>query len=73
VVGLDRIVSVLAAVDLNDQPLLEADKVEIETEQRRLTAEVKSLLAQQTKLQPELSLLRCQTLSEFACAFGGGR
>jgi len=47
VVGL-RIIGVLAPVDLDDKPMLETDKVQVEAEQWRLSAKMEALDAHQS-------------------------
>ncbi len=67
--NLAVVVSVLAPVDLDDQAMPEADKVEIKAEQRRLSAEMEAIGAHLPKLQPEARFLRGQTFSQLSGAF----
>ena len=58
VISLNNIVGMLAAVDLDDEAMLEADKVEIKSQQRRLPAEMVSFLAQGAKVKPKARFLQ---------------
>ena len=69
---LSIIISMLAAVDLDDQAALETDEIEIEAEQRRLTAKMEAVGAHHPKLQPETRFLRGQGLPQLAGAFRCG-
>jgi hypothetical protein len=50
---------VLATVQFNNQPVLEAREVNDVPRAWRLSAEMKSLLALKSEVDPELYLLRC--------------
>jgi hypothetical protein len=47
-----KILAMLATVDFDHQSLLEADKVQVEADERRLASEVKALGPQLSKLNP---------------------
>ena len=55
---------VLAAVDLHNEVMLEADEVEHVTIPRRLPAEVVAEVTPTSEVDPELDLLRCHRLSQ---------
>jgi hypothetical protein len=65
-----QVFGVLAAVDFDDQAVLEADKVEIEAQQRRLPTEVKPVSAHLAKLLPEAIFLRRHALAQLTGALG---
>jgi hypothetical protein len=62
-----RTAAVLAAIDLNNQPALKADKIYNEAINWSLTAKVKSVGgAERAKLSPKLLLVRRQVVAEFS-------
>ena len=67
VIGVD-IFGVLTPINLDNKTLLEADEVEVESEQRRLAAKVKSVAAHIPQLKPKLRLLRRQRLPQLPSA-----
>jgi hypothetical protein len=64
------IIAVLTSIHLDDKPLPEADKVQIEAEQRRLPAEMEAVGAHGSQLEPNPNLLARQSLAQFAGALG---
>jgi hypothetical protein len=68
-VDLARIVCMLATIQLNDEPLLEADEIEIESKERRLPTEVKAFGSEQAQLQPKLRFLFRQGFAKFTRSF----
>ena len=68
VIGL-RAFGVLASVNFDNQTLPEADEIEIESEQRRLSTEMESLRAHLPKLNPETDFLRRHRSAQLASAY----
>ena len=61
--------TVLTAVDLDDEPMFEADEVENIALERRLSAEVETLGTQPAQMHPQLHLLRGHRLAKRAGSF----
>ena len=57
---------VLAAIDFDDQLLLQANEVDDETAARRLAAEMKAALAPRAQMNPQLDFLRRHCLAQLA-------
>jgi hypothetical protein len=66
-------VSVLSAVDLDDEPGFEACEIDDELPDRHLSAEMKTLRTQGAKAGPDLRFLSCHSLPEQARGHDFGR
>jgi hypothetical protein len=53
---------VLSAIDFDDQPMLETDKIHDDVVTWRLSPKVKSAGSPRTQMHPQLDLLRCEPL-----------